>query len=88
MIIRLDCNDTISLYGPSADRLPTWTQWMRVGVRKMWQDVLRVATLAALWSERHAERTRLLSLDDRMLKDIGLSRADAWSEGSKPVWRL
>ncbi|NMQ19553.1 DUF1127 domain-containing protein [Candidatus Competibacter phosphatis] len=40
--------------------------------------------------DRHAvyrQRRELLALDDRMLKDIGLSRADAFREGSKPFWR-
>lgn len=87
MIIRMNCNDTISLYEPTAERLPTWTQWIRVGMRKMGQDVLHAALTAATWSERYGERRRLLALDDRMLKDIGLSRADAWAEGSKPMWR-
>lgn len=87
MTIRMNCNDTISLHQPTVDPLPTWTQWMRVGMRKMGQDVLHAATAAAAWSERHGERRRLLALDDRMLKDIGLSRADAWAEGRKPVWR-
>ncbi|MGB5065659.1 MAG: DUF1127 domain-containing protein [Candidatus Competibacter sp.] len=29
----------------------------------------------------------MLALDDRMLKDIGISRTDALREGSKPFWR-
>jgi uncharacterized protein YjiS (DUF1127 family) len=40
-----------------------------------------------LWLERHKQRRTLLGLDDHMLKDIGLSRVDAWQEGSKPFWR-
>ncbi len=40
--------------------------------------------------ERHAvyrQRRALLALDDRMLKDIGISRTDALREGGKPFWR-
>jgi len=33
------------------------------------------------------ERRVLQSLDDAMLKDIGLSRADVEAEMSKPFWR-
>jgi len=33
------------------------------------------------------ERRVLHSLDDAMLKDIGLSRADVEAEMSKPFWR-
>jgi uncharacterized protein YjiS (DUF1127 family) len=39
------------------------------------------------WVERRRERRALLELDDALLKDIGLSRADALREASKPFWR-
>jgi uncharacterized protein YjiS (DUF1127 family) len=45
-----------------------------------------VATLS-LWAERHRQRRALLELNDHMLKDIGISGADAWQEGRKPFWR-
>jgi uncharacterized protein YjiS (DUF1127 family) len=35
----------------------------------------------------YRQRRALLALDDRMLKDIGISRADALQEGNKPFWR-
>lgn len=87
MIIRMDCNDTFSLFEPSIDRMPTWTQWMGIGMRKARHDLHHIVNLVATWSERRAERWQLLSLDDRMLKDIGISRADAWVEATKPMWR-
>ncbi|NVK43551.1 MAG: DUF1127 domain-containing protein [Oceanospirillaceae bacterium] len=37
--------------------------------------------------ERSQSRRDLLALDDHMLKDIGISRADAVREGDKPFWR-
>ncbi|MFQ5776137.1 MAG: DUF1127 domain-containing protein [Kiloniellaceae bacterium] len=45
-----------------------------------------VDTLLA-WQERAAERAHLRSLDDRMLRDMGLSRADVERESSIPFWR-
>lgn len=36
--------------------------------------------------EVHRQRQALLRLDARMLKDIGVSRADAWREGRLPFW--
>ncbi len=39
------------------------------------------------WIERSHQRRQLAKLDDRMLKDIGLSRADVNREISKPFWR-
>ncbi len=41
----------------------------------------------ALWRERRRQRLALGQLDDRMLKDIGLSRADILAETSRPFWR-
>ena len=38
------------------------------------------------WQERARQRYRLAELDDRMLKDIGLTRADVNREVEKPFW--
>jgi uncharacterized protein YjiS (DUF1127 family) len=38
------------------------------------------------WQERERQRHHLRQLDDRLLGDIGLSRADAVREASKPFW--
>jgi uncharacterized protein YjiS (DUF1127 family) len=43
--------------------------------------------LLLCWQERAAQRRRLSELDDRALKDIGLSRADAAGESAKTFWR-
>ena len=39
------------------------------------------------WHRRTRERAELAALDDRMLKDIGLTRADAEFLSDKPFWR-
>lgn len=39
------------------------------------------------WQERASQRHALRQLDDRMLKDIGLTRADTEAEAAKPFWR-
>lgn len=36
---------------------------------------------------RRAQRRELLELDDRLLRDVGLSREDAIRAGRKPFWR-
>jgi uncharacterized protein YjiS (DUF1127 family) len=41
----------------------------------------------AVWAERHRQRRALLELSDHLLKDLGLSRADALREGGQPFWR-
>ena len=40
-----------------------------------------------VWQERADERAHLASLDDRLLRDMGLSRADAEREAAIPFWR-
>ena len=45
-----------------------------------------VATLRE-WRRRSRERAELSALDDRTLKDIGLTRADAEFLSNKPFWR-
>lgn len=39
------------------------------------------------WQERALMRHRLASLDDRMLDDMGLTRAAVEAEAAKPFWR-
>jgi len=38
--------------------------------------------------EVRRQRRALLSLDERMLKDVGLTRSDAWLEGNRPLLDL
>lgn len=53
-------------------------------VINLYKNVLRVFNR---WIERAYQRQQLAKLDDRMLKDIGVSRADASNEIAKPFWR-
>jgi uncharacterized protein YjiS (DUF1127 family) len=46
----------------------------------------RLILILARWQELARQRRSLLSLDDRMLKDIGITRADATREGTRPFW--
>jgi uncharacterized protein YjiS (DUF1127 family) len=48
----------------------------------------RAVTLLLIWRERARQRRHLQSLNDHMLRDIGLTRADVFAEASKPFWRL
>ncbi|MGH6922626.1 MAG: DUF1127 domain-containing protein [Propylenella sp.] len=36
--------------------------------------------------QRHCSRRLLLSMTDEQLKDIGISRADAYREARRPFW--
>ncbi len=48
---------------------------------------VRILDRLLIWQQRSAERAHLASLDDHRLKDIGISRAQAAFEASKPFWR-
>lgn len=50
-------------------------------------DALQLALAMLLhWREVRRQRRALLSLSDRLLKDIGISRADAMQEAARPFW--
>lgn len=39
------------------------------------------------WQQRIRTRHELAALGDRMLKDIGITRADALAQASRPFWK-
>jgi uncharacterized protein YjiS (DUF1127 family) len=41
----------------------------------------------AAWIERSRQRKALATLDDQMLRDIGITRFDAARECDKPFWK-
>ena len=48
--------------------------------------LLRAIELFLGWREVARQRRSLLELDERLLKDIGNTRADALREASRPFW--
>lgn len=53
----------------------------------VWTLAARVVITLLDWQRRAMDRTRLRQMDDHMLRDIGLSRADIEGEASKPFWK-
>jgi uncharacterized protein YjiS (DUF1127 family) len=49
--------------------------------------LVRLADFIAVGCERRRQRLALGRLDDRMLRDIGLTAADVEGEVSKPFWK-
>jgi uncharacterized protein YjiS (DUF1127 family) len=49
--------------------------------------IRRIIAAIRLWRRRVRSRQELRELDDHLLKDIGLSRADVFYEVAKPFWR-
>jgi len=66
--------------------LAWWPARRRFIVLAAW--LRRAVYLLLVWRERARQRRQLRSLSDRMLRDIGLTRADVLAESSKPFWRL
>jgi uncharacterized protein YjiS (DUF1127 family) len=58
---------------------------------RVWQRIhallARGRAVRRTWQHRRSGRRALRQLDDRQLKDIGLSRAAATREARKPFWR-
>ncbi len=49
--------------------------------------VTRLFDLLTTWQRRAGERQHLMRLDNRLLADMGLSRADVEREYRTPFWR-
>ncbi len=81
-----DCTDTISPARP-LEGVTTWLFRGVLMVARLGDRAIMGSVSAALKArERAAQRHMLASLDDRMLKDLGLSRVDVEVECRKPFW--
>lgn len=49
--------------------------------------LLAALDVSLAWHQRMADRHSLRAMDERLLKDIGLSQADVEHEATKPFWR-
>ena len=49
--------------------------------------IVKVSDTLLDWQDRARQRHRLGEMDDHLLRDIGLSRADLEHESAKPFWR-
>jgi uncharacterized protein YjiS (DUF1127 family) len=47
----------------------------------------RIFAMLREWRRRSRDRAELARFDDRMLRDIGVNRAEIWREINKPFWR-
>jgi uncharacterized protein YjiS (DUF1127 family) len=78
-----DCTDTIGQVprmpaGPTLGGL--WLAWLA-------SRLLRLPDRLLVWLERSRQRRDLDAMDDRMLRDIGVSRSAAWGETQKWFWQ-
>lgn len=54
---------------------------------RLGQGLIIAIDLLIEWAERRRDRQSLMALPDHLLRDIGLSRLDAYREADKPFWR-
>jgi uncharacterized protein YjiS (DUF1127 family) len=55
--------------------------------RLLWRGLAEAVEYLLRCYDRSRQRRMLESLDDGMLRDLGLSRADVMREADKPFWR-
>lgn len=72
---------------------PSWTGGagrLLAPIGSAFSRVVAVFALAADavlgWQRRANERAALATMDDRMLRDVGLTQAEAMHEADKPFW--
>jgi len=68
-----------TLYELSIDRAPTPISLLKI--------FRRLGTVYRLSRERYRQRRQLMEMDDRQLKDIGITREQAEQEARKPIWK-
>jgi len=80
-----DCIHAISPRTRSVPALLLALVWF--AGRRLGQIGRSALELALVWHARARQRRQLVELSDYMLRDIGLTRADAEAEADKPFWR-
>ena len=53
----------------------------------LWSALSRLVGLVGSWRDNARSRYALHGLSDHTLKDIGITRSDAYRECAKPFWR-
>lgn len=78
-------NGNIALMSESSGALGSYGSIPEAGPQVSWPS--RILANVRRWLDRRCERLALGRLDERMLKDIGVSRIDAEREIEKPFWQ-
>ncbi len=73
-----------ALQSPAVDA----SQSARDVIARLARLPLAILGILLVWQERGQQRRHLAALDDRLLRDMGMSRADAAREAAIPFWRV
>jgi uncharacterized protein YjiS (DUF1127 family) len=72
----------------AAATLPLIGARPRIGLgSSAWRALVRVGSALSAWRARGRQRRALRELSDHLLRDIGVSRAEALCEATRPFWR-
>ena len=83
----VECIDTIMRDpGPLEAAAARISAGLVHAARRLDRGLLRALDLVFEWRARAVERDVMRSLDDRMLRDVGISRADLERELQRPFW--
>src|SRR5215470_3828214 len=83
---KLRTNAELSPASSCPDRIPQETRW-QASPRRLGGFLSGVRAALREWRCRRNGRLELARLDERMLRDIGLTRVDAEYEINKTFWR-
>ena len=71
---------------PEHKRPPLGRRLLARAIIGVWLATVWMAFWLSLWRARIRQRRALARLDDRLLRDVGLSRDQARREAAKPFW--
>ena len=79
----------ISFGAPTGRTTQVTPQKVQRGAGRRWlkASLSRISVMLHEWHRRHRDRAELATLDERMLRDIGVTHGDIWREINKPFWR-
>jgi uncharacterized protein YjiS (DUF1127 family) len=77
ILVQTQSGGSVNLGGPAA---------ARPDAASLLSLLVRPARVARTWWRRHQAREQLISLDEHMLRDIGMTRGQAVLEWQKGFW--
>ena len=83
MTVGIQKSRALSGHRPVVTRAPA----LDVGLTGLGALLVKASDTLLDWQDRARQRHRLGEMDDHLLRDIGLSRADLEHEIEKPFWR-